>query len=562
MPENRPSNKPHEITRRMKFSDFARLIRTFRNFPLLPALILALPSLYFLTFIPPLWRDSDGFVQIARKLDFINVIHFPPLYCLFTRLPLFAGSLLDGAAFSGGYRGFSMDPPILTDAGIFLLLSVQHLLLIGSLLAASITITTTRWIRCLIAAFFAVNPALYAFANCIGSEALSNPLVLLVAILGLRFVLEPKAQQLRLLFLALVTAILARHVNGILCGLLPGTLVLMTVLRTFHPVDCGDRSDLSSLPLRQLLRTLGLAILVGVAAIGTAKTTVWLICRVKKMPDVSRLGYTFQWRMDYLTRVDPVVRHSILARISGQLHDSATTYAIQRLEENLNSKKPWDAEILVRSLNECLQSDETLHTGKQKRVAADHRLNQLARIVLLTGGHELYRSIGEDFQTSLTFTPARICGEPFYGTDWLIARTNEDIFAPLRNLSTFHYPAGMFVQRWLADPYLYLWSTVPLWSLALFAVIEVLIGLAWGSLHRDQAPVMLHAAAAAVTGAVMLLANCSLTFRAPRFALSTYVLFLFAFILATTKLLEHLLARIERTDRTFRRTEYFRAKPG
>jgi hypothetical protein len=34
----------------------------------------------------------------------------------------------------------------------------------------------------------------------------------------------------------------------------------------------------------------------GAAAIGTPSATVWLICLVTKIPDVSRLGYTFQSR--------------------------------------------------------------------------------------------------------------------------------------------------------------------------------------------------------------------------------------------------------------------------
>jgi hypothetical protein len=39
----------------------------------------------------------------------------------------------------------------------------------------------------------------------------------------------------------------------------------------------------------------------------------------------------------------------------------------------------------------------------------------------------------------------------------------------------------------------------------------------------------------------MLLANCTLMSSLPRYALSTYILFLFAVILATAKILDHLL---------------------
>ena len=140
------------------------------------------------------------------------------------------------------------------------------------------------------------------------------------------------------------------------------------------------------------------------------------------------------------------------------------------------------------------------------------------------------------------FSSGRICGEPFYGTDWLIARVNEGFYAPLRSLSTFRFAQDTFVKRWLKDSYLRLWSTVPLWSLALL-VMSCDWRLTWGPLRRSQLAVLLHAIAAMAIGALMLLANCSLTFRAPRFALSTYILFLFAFILPGTKLCENLVHR-------------------
>lgn len=521
-------------------SPTGELINRFRGFPLLTTLILSLPSLYFLVFVPPLWRDSDGFVQIGTRLNFLTVIHFPPLYCWGARIPLLIGTLLDGTALS---RGLTINPPILTDVGIFLLLLTQHLLLIGSLLITCLTIAERPLFRSASAVFFALNPALYAFANCVGAEALSNVVVLLVAILGLRFVVEPSRQQLKLLFVVLVAGILAKHVNAILCALLPGTLLLVTFSRFFSSASSAHRSGLSAFGLRKLLQTFGLVTLVGVAAIGAASATVWLICRITKIPDVSRLGYTFQWRLDYLTRVDPAVREATLARISSQLDDPATTYALQRLKESLNSRAPWDPQMLSQNIYERLEGDPTILTGKARRVSMDHRLNKLALAFLLSGDHMLYEAISEDFNTGLTFSSGRICGEPFYGTDWLIARVNEGLYAPLRGLSTFRFAPDTFVKRWSKDSYLHLWNTVPLWSLALLVVLAVLAALAWRPLHRAQSAVLSHALAAMAIGGLMLLANCSLTFRAPRFALSTYILFLFAFILLGTKLCENLVNR-------------------
>jgi hypothetical protein len=52
-------------------------------------LILFLPSLYLLLTVQPLWRDSDGFNQIASTFAPKGIIHWLPGYCLCGRLVVF-----------------------------------------------------------------------------------------------------------------------------------------------------------------------------------------------------------------------------------------------------------------------------------------------------------------------------------------------------------------------------------------------------------------------------------------------------------------------------------------
>src|SRR5436309_14264541 len=136
-------------------------------------LILSAPSLYILLTLAPLWRDSDGFNEIASTFAPKGIIHWLPGYCLGGRLIVFAGSIL-GSLLSGHglpYLSISITP--LNDAGIYTLVLVQHLFLILSLLYAVNTLSDHYKAKFIFALIFAITPWLYAYANYIGSEAFS-----------------------------------------------------------------------------------------------------------------------------------------------------------------------------------------------------------------------------------------------------------------------------------------------------------------------------------------------------------------------------------------------------
>ncbi len=137
-------------------------------------LLLSLPSVYLFASTPPLWRDSDGFYQVATKFEFLTVLHWPPLYCFCARIPFLAAAIFEGSFF---HTGFSFQSPRITDLGVYLLLVSQHLLLIAALLSVSITLTRSWLPRFLIAAIFVSCAPIYVFAHCVGSEAIMAPLL-------------------------------------------------------------------------------------------------------------------------------------------------------------------------------------------------------------------------------------------------------------------------------------------------------------------------------------------------------------------------------------------------
>jgi hypothetical protein len=99
-------------------------------------LILSIPSFYILWRLPPLWRDSDGFNEIASTFAPKGIIHWLPGYCLGGRLIVFFGSIVGSLLGGHGIPHLSISITPLSDAGILTLLVVQHAFLIFSLFYA------------------------------------------------------------------------------------------------------------------------------------------------------------------------------------------------------------------------------------------------------------------------------------------------------------------------------------------------------------------------------------------------------------------------------------------
>ncbi len=149
----------------------------FRSFnktvaSVVPLLILAAPSFWLLAAVPPLWRDSDAYVQTVFPLNAGTILSHAPLYCILSRVPLWLGYLISGAG-PMVWLGRFIKHTQLTDSGVFALIFAQHAALWWAALFFINAVTTNLWSRLLLAIFFASHPLFYAFAHCIGSETLS-----------------------------------------------------------------------------------------------------------------------------------------------------------------------------------------------------------------------------------------------------------------------------------------------------------------------------------------------------------------------------------------------------
>jgi hypothetical protein len=291
------------------------------------------------------WR-----IRLNGEFDDLTVLHWPPLYCFVARLPIALGQILTTIARGEGIPRISIMHPAMTDLGLLLLLISQHALLAVTLLFACLSASELSVMRFLIAGLFVLNPALYAFAHSVGSEAVSNAFTLLIAILAYRFIVTRTASKtwIRVFFLALVIAILTRHVNAILAGLLPGAFLLALLLYTIGKLVCGDRiRSCEEVLLRNRIFTFAL---LGAGALVASNAVTLLACRLTKTPFRSKIGATFEWRLDYLETISPASQDKILNTIERDLNDPAIFYAFDKAKAFLATGRPWDPTIIHSAL--------------------------------------------------------------------------------------------------------------------------------------------------------------------------------------------------------------------
>ncbi|MBV9489467.1 MAG: hypothetical protein JO069_07055 [Verrucomicrobia bacterium] len=482
--------------------------------------VLAAPSIYFFCRFPPLWRDSDGFFQLGSGINEITLIHWPPLYCLSARVFLLAGALVEGALQGAlGHFHWSFGKPTFTNSGLYALLAAQHLALVVSLLVTVATLTGKFWVRLLLALGFALNPSLYAFAHCVGTEAFSNPLTLLTFAASVKVFRRPSPSGYLGYALALGGAVLSRPINAVLAGLLPAALGLAAAVRWARNRRAagGGRSSTG------LFRQTVICAIVGAATIAATGGLIRALCWVKHLPYRSRVGYTFMWRLNYLAGLAPAERAELIRRMDDKLQDPITAAALSAAARALDQKPYWDTDLLYYGISDALYRNGL--TGQRTlHLETDQRLNRLARAFLLPPDQALRKAIVHDFIAGFQFTPANVSAEPFRGTDWLQARLELPSFAPIRSLQTFRNTGGgSYEEQGRATAYLQLWAWGPLWA---FGLVDLLLGIYLCRRVQGAEPNPGFLVIASVgTGVVLYFLNCCLTFLAARFLLPVEILF-------------------------------------
>jgi hypothetical protein len=507
-------------------------------------LILSIPSLYLLSRLPPLWRDSDGFNEIASTFAPKGIIHWLPGYCLGGRLIVFGGSILGSLIGGHGLPYLSISITPLNDAGIYSLIVFQHVFLVLSLFYGITTISDRLPFQVLLAVCFALTPWLYIFAHCIGSEAFSDALVILIAASGLRCA---KARELTrknvlIFFGLLLLAALTRQINALLAALLPLALLPFAVKEL---VDARVRATtVKDQPRFRSGRRLLIFVLVGLCAIGGSIVVQQMLCWLCRVPYRSTFGQTFEWRLSYLQDLSEQERGAILGRVSAKIKDPAVTEALDALNRSLTQGDKWANMFLFYKIDEIL-SRSGLKEMQHRTWQIDLKLNRIATTVLLSGEPHFLNAVWTDFKRWPFFTQTDLAYEPFILTDWLQTQLPIARYGRLRGLASFQHQPGYYETAWRDVPYFHLFGAVPMWVMAGIGVV-----LSGSALLLDRKRVWIQNGAACaismiIVGVLIAFANCASTFFGARFYLPVFSLFQLAMFVGISLLGSVLMERLE-----------------
>jgi hypothetical protein len=505
-----------------------------RVLKLLEALLLFAPSAWMLLTTNPFWRDVDGYNQVTLPPGPMTVLQFSPLYCFGARVPLYFGYVYEtiGAAGRVPIRTF-LSSPVLTDSGVFLLVAVQHLGLLCAQWFLLRTISAKPVTKLILAALLALNAPFYTYTHSVGAEALSLSAMLLFVASAFRVWRFRRGHKLAWVWfgLSFVLCALIRPLNAVLAMLVPAAFVIQALAETTRSAFRQSSARFPRRLIKRLLLLCGLAVLIALLSLAVADRSVRYICRASKLKYRSTFGLIFEWRLNFLSKMDETERTKMLGRLSGRVDDPIVKEMIAETSAGVTASKGWDPQACTNKFVEVIErSGVTTDVGYQ----LDLYRNRVAKTFLLSQEPVFLRAVGNDFLAAFDFSQRELATFPIAATLYCFGRIQE--MPQLPKLATFRGPtaeAALAAQErtryyWLLDirfrNLLLVWAALTTAACAL-------------SKGRRFVPFSI---ALICTATLMVLLTCFLSELLPRFLLPFWVLFVAATLLSLSSICDRI----------------------
>ncbi|MFY8215897.1 MAG: hypothetical protein ACOVMP_04775 [Chthoniobacterales bacterium] len=370
-------------------------------------LILFAPSLFLLSTTPPLWRDTDAWHQITSPPNVSTLVHFGPAYCFGARGPMWIGTVIGAAwGMNDWPKSNFFRKPVVSDASVTGLLLVHHFLLAGALTLLVFAASDRIWVRLGLCGLCVIQTPLYIYAHCVGTEAFTMTLIIAMTA-SLRWIGE--RERIRpWLWVGytglLLVAILTRHPNAVMAAALPGVFLLGAIIDGFRGRDWSA--------WKRWMRPFVLATAAGLLTILAAKGASHFFCWSGGQTPRSTAGYTLQWKLGYMSGMEPEERRAYWQQVLGpnaseEFPDEILGINVDRVKEN----GAWQTRTYYWQIIDAIAKRSPEMSKPDAVAEAEIALNSLVMPFLLRGGTQYWNSVWEDFWEGLLWTPADISGQ-------------------------------------------------------------------------------------------------------------------------------------------------------
>jgi hypothetical protein len=470
--------------------------------------------------IPPLWRDADAYVQATQNPLVATFWGHAPAYCQVVKVPLFLGEQLERLRGNIAARRTDPSQPALTDSGIWLLIIGQHLALGIAIFCFIRAITNIFWIRLALALTWASNALFYTFAHCVGSETLGMIFIIVLALKALRLIQKGEEAgwtDWYVFAVILLLCLLSRDLNLGLVALLPAAFLISSALKM---IAKQSRRSRASADFRQA----AIAIAVGIACIAIARSVPQGLARNSRLHPHSRLGFTFLWRLHFLSDLSADSRTALLRKVSAGTQSEDVRKLIALLGQMHDEK----ADLL--NPGPFMERAIPLFGGSLYWENLDRSLNKMAFAFLLPPTAPYLHAAKKDLVEALEMPPAEISAFLFASTTYYF-KHKEDM-PGCATLVTFRDTNAD--QIWsipFQHVYFRLWQSLS-YKKALAGWLVTLLAFIFASRRKlNSTTVTAFGIALVAVGLFIVAATCLLDEFSPRFGLPMWQLLFLSLLL-------------------------------
>jgi hypothetical protein len=495
----------------------------------LPFLLLTIPSLWLMLSVPPLWRGVDAYNQTVRPQGLVTILLHGPLYCTLSRVPLWFGYLISGSG-PAESLGHFIKHSKLTDAGVYSLVVLQHAALWFSAVYLIYAIARTLLLRLFVAVFFASQPLFYAFAHCVGSEALSMIAILLLAASGVRLMLRyPNigARDWISFTIFVAAASLTRHINNALAAVLPTAMIVIMIERGLRLLAGHQHASAAAAKgeFPKLAKVWLISVATGLIGWILATSVTHLLCWRTRTPWRSTFGYTFIWRLNFLETMQPNQRQELLDIIASKCRLPECRQLLDLLGNWMNRNKLWDPGAFIQEAHSALTDPEMkFHSEKFDRV-----LNEIASGFLYPPTAPLRSVALSDFTMATRSTQGDIVQFLFVNTDYFFS--HRDKMPQCSGLKTFREPRDRLTAAGELS-YFHWWNLLSFRTWSIFGLIVLFSALVVDYKRGgENTPFIVLAVSLSIIGVAMVLLNCFFAQLQQRYILPMMELLLLSLII-------------------------------